>query len=366
MRRFANIAITFLAVGFLTGCKELYFMDFSVSDTPVNLDISVALSDISPFTRADAALTEDSEAANDNEKMKSLRIIIVRPDGTVEHNRFISLSAVTRHGSERFKVKANEEKTIYLFANEKLTVIKNQDPVDASMKREFIKFDFNTIKRGGKFPKDEIEKLTIGINSDTEELGEALPMNERHTVSIEDIDKYCELFVTRATVKFSFIVTNRTGGQLNIDSLYIKELSRVEYYLPKDAKYDILPDGTKGIVEYDVPNNGNNDYYTFKKASPNVIENNGTVAIEPVYLLESKYTDPKNSSGDEGQKLNYSLGIRFKEFGTVGMEYFDNLEQLPRNTHVVAYITVTGKSEIEWEVYITPYTSKPLDPEFGI
>lgn len=366
MRRIADIMMLFLAAVLMAGCRPEELAD--VPSTEVNLDIKVSLSDSSPFTRAGSKAAEGSEAANDNEKMQTLRIIIVRPDGKVEHNRLIPLSPSTIHGTERFSVKGNEKKDIYLFVNENLTSIKNPNPVDESIRRDIPGYDLNTIMEGRMFPKEIIGKLTIEMKSSSEELDGALPMNEMHSVEVGETDVYRELFVTRAAVKFSFRITNRTGNTLTIDSLYINELTRMAYYLPKNAKYGINDDGTKEIIEYDVPNNGNNDYYTFRKSSPKTIKDNETVVLEPIYLLEGKYTDPKTGPAEGTSKLNYSISLKFKEFGTTGMEYFTNLGQLPRNTHVVTDILVKGQSDAEWEVYIEPYRyiPLPLEPEFGI
>lgn len=82
----------------------------------VNLDLNVALSDIAiPRSR----VSSDAAPANDDEKMQTLRIIVVRPDGTVEANRFVKPSvALVYDRQERFKVVGREKKRVYLFVNE--------------------------------------------------------------------------------------------------------------------------------------------------------------------------------------------------------------------------------------------------------
>lgn len=54
----------------------------------------------------------------DNEKMHSVRVIILHPDGTVEHNKFYALDGAEEQKLFLLKVKHNEKKRIYLFANE--------------------------------------------------------------------------------------------------------------------------------------------------------------------------------------------------------------------------------------------------------
>lgn len=67
----------------------------------VNLDLNVALSDIAiPRSR----VSSDAAPANDDEKMRRCASSIVRPDGTVEANRFVKPSVALvydrRNGSK--------------------------------------------------------------------------------------------------------------------------------------------------------------------------------------------------------------------------------------------------------------------------
>ena len=54
----------------------------------------------------------------DNEKMKSVRVIVLHADGTVEHNRHYSLDGAQAQKYILLKVKPHEKKKIFLFANE--------------------------------------------------------------------------------------------------------------------------------------------------------------------------------------------------------------------------------------------------------
>ena len=55
----------------------------------------------------------------DNEKMHSVRVIVLHNDGKVEHNRHFSLENALAEGTILLKVSPNEKKKIFLFANEK-------------------------------------------------------------------------------------------------------------------------------------------------------------------------------------------------------------------------------------------------------
>ncbi|MFQ9504055.1 MAG: hypothetical protein ACLR1G_09085 [Alistipes indistinctus] len=98
--------------------------------------------------------------------MRTLRIIVVRPNGKVEHNRFLDLkAAVELYQDENFRVTANETKRIYLIANEGLTTVKNGLSEDAVSPR-LPDFDFNAITEGSLFPAEDVAALTIGLTGD--------------------------------------------------------------------------------------------------------------------------------------------------------------------------------------------------------
>lgn len=65
-------------------------------DTLVNLEIDVALSDVPVRMR------NSEPASNENEKMKTLRIVVVRPDNTVESQPFAGTLIGCRDIRERF------------------------------------------------------------------------------------------------------------------------------------------------------------------------------------------------------------------------------------------------------------------------
>ena len=70
------------------GCSDTVG-DVVPESVMVNLQINVAASDIaSPRTRAGY-----EEAQSDDERMRTLRIVVVRADGTIEHNRFLRLTS---------------------------------------------------------------------------------------------------------------------------------------------------------------------------------------------------------------------------------------------------------------------------------
>lgn len=312
----------------------------------VNLDISLSLRDVSPATRAG-----DAEAATDDEKMRTLRIVVVRPDGTVEHNRFLRLSsAVETYRDETFKVVGGETKRIYLFANEE-TTLPTETP---GISRKLLERDLSAIRTGQAFPQQEMAALTLRTRDNAEDIAGALPMSECHTVEVPARDHACTLFVTRAAVKFSFRITNLSSRELTLTGLAIDKMAREAYYLPRDAQYD----AQGRIVRYSVPPLRDDSYYTFARPFDLPLPVGQKVTLKPLYLLEGRYTDPSGDPRNYSMKL--SLGGAESE-----SRYFPDLAQLPRNTHVVVEITV-GEHQTQWQVDVRPYEEIPLAPGFGL
>ncbi len=329
------------------GCSDTVG-DVVPESVMVNLQINVAASDIaSPRTRAGY-----EEAQSDDERMRTLRIVVVRSDGTIEHNRFLRLtSAVERYGDETFRVYGREKKRIYLFANE-LTSRVGVDGVSHPL----IDFDLGSLAVGTEFPAERVEGLTLSLQSASEQIVGALPMSECHTVEVPDSDCSCDLTITRAAVKFSFLMTNRSGREVSLTGLSIDKMSRAEYLLPHNVERDENGD----IVDYDVPAAGvNNGYYTFSLGGglPVKLARNVQKRLAPIYLLEGRYVD---TSGD---KRNYSMKILVD--GAECGDYFADLSTLPRNTHVVVRIGISD-TDVEWKVDLLPYGEVKLDPSFGL
>lgn len=317
----------------------------------VNLDISVSMSDIAGApTRAG----DYEEAADDNEKMNSLRVVIVRPDWTVEANRLINLaSAGTDYRiAEPFRVTGNEKKWIYLFVNESTMVYSGPDNTG----RRLVEYDLGTIQVGSYFPASAIEGLQIRLEENTEQIKGPLPMSERHEYFVSRApEQSCSLFVTRAAVKFSFHIINKNSSDIILNKLTMNRMANIEWFMPR-AEYSLDESGRRRIKDYEVP--ANTGYYTYENVPGVTVPGKGEKVLDPVYLLEGKYTD-ENSGG-----RNYSIAITLDN--VEHEHYFPNLQTLPRNTHVVVNITYDEKAETSCTVDVIPYSEVILEPGFGL
>ncbi len=338
----------------------------------VKLGVSVALTDGAAFLGLQSR-GPLAEAVSDGEKMQTLRIIIVRPDGTVEHNRYYDFHQVptTYFATAQFEVVGGETKKVYLFANENTKF---------NSGRKVANYDFAAIKVGEQFPTNDItgkdietdETSLIEVNDALTQMALPLFMSECHSVIVpEKKDKNVELIIVRAAVKFTFRIINTSNEPLALNQLTISKLARREYLLPKDVVYATEPseDGTTitYIESYKVPMPGNNEHYNFKatfadKTVPakSATGSNGEVVLDPIYLLESNYNDDSSTEG-RNYKISLTVGDETYENG-----YFNNLTALPRNTHVVVDVTLNDKlTGLDCVVRVYPYGEYWLDPEFG-
>lgn len=339
----------------------------------VKLGVSVALTDGAAFLGMQSRGSL-AEAVDAGEKMQTLRIIIVRPDGTVEHNRYYDFHQVptTYFATAQFEVVGGETKDVYLFANE-------NTKFDSG--RKVAEYDFAAIKVGEQFPTNDItgkdietdDASLIEVNDALTQMALPLFMSECHSVDVpEKQDKNVELIIVRAAVKFTFRIINTSNEPLALNQLTISKLARREYLLPNGVEYGFEPsveDGTTitYIKSYKVPMIGNNEHYNFKatfadKTVPakSATGNDGEVVLDPIYLLESNYNDDPSTTG-RNYKISLTVGDETYENG-----YFNNLTALPRNTHVVVDVTLNDElTGLECVVRVYPYGEYWLYPEFG-
>ena len=328
-------------------------METGRADVSVTLSLRVDVTNLpvcTPSTRA----YEDPES--DGEKMQNLRIIIVRPNGTIEHNKFIDLTSPSMTAEHKFEVAGNEEKTVWLVANE-------SNPT--------VKFNFASLTPGNIVAGSVLKDQLIQFNSDSETIAFPLPMTSVTKVNVPGEDCSKNLQIVRAATKFTYIIANNTSNPLYLSSLKINKGARKEYLFPRITKSSSWGDYTDGgttvtvpdgmlIENYEVPLVGNNEYYEFQKACDLTIGAGNEVKLEPFFLLEGKYTD----SASKGR--NYSTALTINGLDYSG--YLPDLPQLPRNTHAVVRASFS-KNNLDLTVNVTvevlPYGEVILEPGFG-
>lgn len=309
------------------------------------------------------------------ERMRSLRVIIVRPDGTVEHNELISgelpASGVSFYSGVRLRVEGNETKRVYLFANEASIVPAGSE----------TPFDFNSIPSGSVFPTETIGSLQLATDASgvlVDNCGDRkryVPMSEVFEVFVkkagpdgEDSEQTANFFITRAAVKFSFNVsaTFTPASPFEISEFAVSSLGDREYLLPTSTEY--VPAkyptsfGDRYIKSYAVPEGAVNSLCSL--AVPESLLKFGTdyvpgtvVSFAPqLYFCETMLS---------GGQCTLKLKLAGNETEAYDAEIvLPNLPSLPRNTHVKVNLTL-DRSDLKCRIDVLPYTAVPLNPEFG-
>lgn len=338
----------FTVCSLLTGCvfegsKE------EMGETLVRLKLDVEVSNLpsSPKTKG----YQDPET--DNEKMNTLRIIVVRESGIVEHNTYLNFTRPDLILKDmEYKVVGGEKKKIWLIANEgnsKMT------------------YDFSGIRPGAEFPEKDVNEACISMTGNNDEITGWIPMTACHEVDMPLKDYDTELFIVRAATKFTYILTNNTSAPLHLSGLTISKGARKEYLFPR-AKFGkwsytdpvdgsiVTEDVEKQIISYEVPLVQNNEYYVFQKTLSVTADAGASVKIDPIFLLEGKYID----AASDGKNYSTSLTVNGIEYPS----YLPELPQLPRNTHAVVYVSFSEMG-ISFTVEVMPYGEVILNPGFG-
>lgn len=406
-----SVYIVFLlaAVLGMSSCHEGKDVEIATKPEPVVLKVKVSLSDLLPKTRAEGDNSPYAVAANDNEKVQTLRVIVVNSRNEVEGNVHINLmkdggTPVEEQTVMMRNIASNDTKMIYLIANEEAT---RKSPVSVG-DVPLVDYDFNKIKAGGKFPIDELFELKMQLNENSDHLSNGLkgglPMSECHRVRIpvvppdapgrdelvgdgfflldendqiinpapgadEEIFGYRQtLWITRTTVKFTCEVTNnQTAGRVKLKGLRMQKMAGEAYFLPR-----VLERDGHEIKEFAVPveTMENNKHFEFKYdlSATEELQKGKPFVLPPIYLLEGKYTD-KNGVKEGDNICNYQAALILERDGkqdTTSYMYLPNLPVLPRNTHVVLRATINDPADILWKVDVVPYGEVILEPGFGI
>lgn len=360
------IALTALALT-LAACDSKGIDPVAPGDGMVTMVISVKTIDSQP----DAPLSRANETYFENpsskfEMLNTLRYIIVRPDGKVEHN-YIFGEALQASGNATdhvdyisFKVVGGEKKQVYLIANE------------AS-----VPYDFSTIVDGSVFPTDEIENIQLTASQpgqplyDNSDLATAkfLPLSEHFEVDVKEASPtsdgptydYQTLFITRSTVKFSFTaqVVPASNSAITLKQIIFNEIGDRQYLLPKNteyspAKYPVNTDD-RMIVAYDVPAAATTAPATFDvNWQWNAGDSEGKAASPALYFPETAFNGNYTATivvNVDGNDYQYTASL-------------PNLPSLPRNTHVKIDMTLSDES-VKCQVDLAPYIGVRLNPVFG-
>lgn len=328
----------------------------------------------------------------DNEKMRSLRIVVLHEDMTVEHNRYYRIESAQDRKLVMLKVTPNEKKKIYLFANEESVSI----------------IEGVTVPGGGttltgffnSYPED-VSGFETAVNNlyfapDYSD-GKVIPMSSVYEIDFKEGREDHTFYLVRVATKFMINFTNWRGEDVKVKSLSIAShavrnflMARVgDYPLSGSGDYPTWIDWLKAVSD---ASNINSEEATSKfgwltdYALPETEQNTSTYYHEPVtvkgatmdkdnpadsqpgkaenapvfYLPESKNT--KKGVTDDEQE--YTLTIDIEGVDKPFVQKLNNLNALFRNTNLV--VNITMYHNLELSVDVLPFTYVPLDPDFGL
>lgn len=377
-------------------CLAAFILPFMVAcsnqeeSLPENVEEAVLCLNIEPIgqTRAGTATLPD------NEKMHSVRVIVLHNDGTVEHNKFYALDDAQEQRSILLKVTPNEKKKIYLFANEEsVSTVEGVSGNDTSLS-EF----FDSYKEGMRMNDFAIAVKDLYFAPDYSD-GNPIPMSSMYEIDIPEKGVIEEIFyVVRVATKFTVNFFNWRGEEVTVENFSIEShadknflMAHVSSYPDTqnpetNQKYPTWIDWLKAVsdasnedsdaateefgwlTDYRLPEQTTAKVYThegLKIGKPTVDidypDNSkpGVASDVPVfYLPESK--NLKAGATEQEYILTIKIAGRAEPF----VCKLDKLKALFRNTHLVVNITMYNSNEIV--VDVIPYSEVNLEPGFGL
>lgn len=335
----------------------------------------------------------------DNEKMHSVRVIVLHNDGTVEHNKFYALDDAQEQRSILLKVTPNEKKKIYLFANEEsVSTVEGVSGNDTSLS-EF----FDSYKEGMRMNDFAIAVKDLYFAPDYSD-GNPIPMSSMYEIDIPEKGVIEEIFyVVRVATKFTVNFFNWRVEDVTVENFSIEShadrnflMAHVSSYPDTqnpetNQKYPTWIDWLKAVsdasnvdsdaateefgwlTDYKLPaEEGSISTYTHGKVTVgkptvdiNYPDNSkpGVASVVPVfYLPESKNLKQEGATivGEQEYTLSINIAGRAEPF----VCKLDKLKALFRNTHLVVNVTMYNSNEIV--VDVIPYSEVILEPEFGL
>ncbi len=339
-----------------------------------------------------ASRNADSGIVPDCELIHTLRIVILHADGTVEHNRYYSLEDARAQKSIILKVRSNEKKKIFLFANEE-----SVSAIEGVTDSRTLTLFFDGYSDDSPGFADAVDGLYFAPDYSD---GKPVPMSSMY--ELEPFEGRAEktFHLVRVATKFTVNFMNWRGEDVTVDSFTIakhadksflmahvnnSEQNRILFngkswieWLKKvsDASYEgdsyDKTEAAGWLKDYELPTQAcNTKEYTYNEkvivkksdfdidrpdmATPGVADN------PPVfYLPESRNLKAGATDGEQEYTMTINIAGRTEPF----VFTLPNLKALFRNTHAVVNITLLNSMEII--VDVIPYSNVELEPDFGL
>ena len=331
--------------------------------------------------------------------MKSVRVIVLHAaDGTVEHNRHYPLESPQEQKYILLKVKPNEKKKIFLFANEEsVSAVEGVTVKEVTGEKPTLTDFFRNYT--ADMPGFEAAVNDLYFAPDYSD-GNPIPMSAVYDIDFPEKGNLDETFyVVRVATKFVVNFMSWRGKEVTVNDLTVANHADKNFLMAhvndseqnrqlfngktwidwlkevSDASSEnndyAATEAAGWLKDYELPAQADNTkIYTHGAVTvglPTVDiekpENSkpGVAANTPVfYLPESMNLKADATDGEQEYTLTLDINGRSEPF----VCKLPNLKALFRNTNVVVDITMYNSTEIE--VDVIPYSEVPLDPVFGL
>ena len=300
-----------------------------------------------------------------NEKMQSVRIIVLHADGTVEHNRHFPLEGAQAQKTILLKVRPNENKKIFLFANEESVSTVEVKGVTVEGENQALTDFFDSYTEGMSGFEDAVNNLYFEPKYTNET---PIPMSSMYEIDFKEGYEERTFYVVRVATKFTCRFKNFRSGAVTVNSISVSDIAN-DSYLMAHKQNQTMQFTEEDNMDYDIPGNAvqapagptNLNMSVPKATDADVNQEQGTLYI--FYLPESKnLITPTDTYGEQQYEMTLGLTDEYGEQKSFNFA-FDNLKALFRNTNAVIDIIMYDREVV---VDVIPYSEVVLEPEFGL
>lgn len=320
----------------------------------------------------------------DNERMTTLRVIILHEDGTVEHNRFFSLAVPQTFRYILLKVTPDENKKIFLFANEESVDLVEGVGGDNMTLSAF----FDSYAEGASGFAEDVDGLYFAPDYSN---GRPIPMSSMYEIAVPEKGNVTETFylvrvATRFRINFmnwrndkvvvngfsianhadkNFLMAHVNDSERNRllfkGKTWIEWLKEVSEASSENDSYEVT-EAAGWLKDYELPAQANmSKTYTYGRVTVGLPaadpghpdgQKPGVADVAPVfYLPESSSLKTGATDGEQEYTLSISVEDRDEPF----VFTMPNLKALFRNTDVLVNISMYNGPEIRFKLTVEPW-----------
>ena len=158
----------------------------------------------------------------DNEKMHSVRVVVLHENGTVEHNRHYSLEGAQEKKYIILKVSPNEKKKIFLFANEENVSVME----DVTGENQTLTDFFNSYNENSSGFADAVNGLYFAPDYSG---GKPIPMSSMYEIDFTEGKVEKTFYVVRVATKFTVNFMNWRNEEVTVTSFTLASHAAVSY-----------------------------------------------------------------------------------------------------------------------------------------